>query len=403
MSEPLHVLIIGAGITGLLIAQGLKRAGIKYSIFDEEVSPEIRKREWTLNLHSARSDLKKLLTPDLYSRLREAYTDPNHIWKELEYTPWYNSKTGEVIHRIPRTDTINISRRRMRTLCGDGIEVEFGKSLSGVLYEGDKVTAHFSDGSDVQGDLLIGADGVRSIVRENLLGAEKANGTPCHGNFTTAIAKYSDAETALRVRSGDWEACIGYHPDGMCNMIAISNVPDPDDPTTWEFNIANSVLSEPPKDTDNASRLQNVRLRCENMAEPFRSSFMDLPDSTRVFNDKLYYWIPVPWDNHRGKTTLAGDAAHPMPPFRGQGLGQSIRDAANLVDLLKKHSSSEEATLSKIIDEYEKEMITRGVQEVELSLKAMSIGHDWDKLMEHPTIKLAGKKISDMKEAVLSN
>jgi hypothetical protein len=42
-------------------------------------------------------------------------------------------------------------------------------------------------------------------------------------------------------------------------------------------------------------------------------------------------------------------------------------------------------------------MIERGAQEVEMSLRAMAIGHDWEKLMEHPTIKLAGKKISDLK------
>ena len=108
----------------------------------------------------------------------------------------------------------------MRRLCGEGIDVSFGKSLSEISYEDDRVIAHFYDGSTVQGDLLIGADGVRSIVREKLLGAEKAKATPCRGNFTTAIAKYPDAETALRVRSGDWEACIGYHPDGMCNMVA---------------------------------------------------------------------------------------------------------------------------------------------------------------------------------------
>ncbi|KAH9211598.1 hypothetical protein DL95DRAFT_510811 [Leptodontidium sp. 2 PMI_412] len=397
MSEPLHVIIIGAGITGLLIAQGLKASGIKYTIFDEEPTPEIRKREWTLNLHFASSDLKKLLLPNLYSRLREAYTDPNHIWKELEYTPWYNSKTGELIHRVPRTDTINISRRRMRKLCAEGIEVNYGMRFSEVSYTGDKVTARFSDGSIVQGDLLIGADGVRSVVREKLLGIEKAKAIPCHGNFATAIAKYDDPETALRVRSGNWEACIGYHPDGICNMVAISNVPDPGDPTTWEFNIACSVLGESPQTLDNATRLQNVRRRCQDMAEPFQSSFMEFPDRTKVFNDKLYYWIPAPWDNHGGKITLAGDAAHPMPPFRGQGLAQSIRDAANLVGLLKSVASSEQNKLSTIISEYEEEMIERGVQEVELSLKAMIIGHDWGKLMEHPTIKLGGKKISDLK------
>lgn len=94
----------------------------------------------------------------------------------------------------------------------------------------------------------------------------------------------------------------------------VSNVPDPGDPTTWEFNIACSVLGESPQTLDNATRLQNVRRRCQDMAEPFQSSFMELPDRTKVFNDKLYYWIPAPWDNHGGKITLAGDAAHPMPP-----------------------------------------------------------------------------------------
>ncbi|KAL2060684.1 hypothetical protein VTL71DRAFT_9325 [Oculimacula yallundae] len=395
MSEPLHILIIGAGITGLLLAQGLKAAGIKYTIFDLEAHPNLRKREWTLNLHSASSDLRKLLSPDLYSRLREAYTDPHHVWEELEYTPWYNSQTGEVIHRVPRTDTINISRRRMRKLCGDGIEVQYGKCLVDISYgdSDNKVTAHFRNGERVTGDLLIGADGVRSIVREKLVGIEKAQASTCELDFTTTIARYDDAATALRVRSGDWEACIGYHPDGMCNMVAISNIPNANDPTTWEFNIANSLIGSASPDLDNAARLKRVRELCKDMAEPFRSSWVDLPDDTKVFSDKLYYWIPEAWDNHEGRITLAGDAAHSMPPFRGQGLGQSVRDAANLVGLLKARGME----LIFSINMYEEEMIGRGRQEVEMSLAAMNIGHSWEKLMDHPTIKLAGNKISDVK------
>lgn len=65
--------------------------------------------------------------------------------------------------------------------------------------------------------------------------------------------------------------------------------------------------------------------------------------------------------------------------------------------MLKKLVSSEETKVSDLIDEYEEEVIERGKQEVEMSLTAMKLGHDWDKLMEHPTIKLAGNKISDLK------
>jgi len=43
---------------------------------------------------------------------------------------------------------------------------------------------------------------------------------------------------------------------------------------------------------------------------------MEILDTTQAFNDRLYYLVLVPWDNHGGRITLAGDAAHPMPPFR---------------------------------------------------------------------------------------
>jgi hypothetical protein len=39
-----------------------------------------------------------------------------------------------------------------------------------------------------------------------------------------------------------------------------------------------------------------------------------MPNNTKVTYDKMAYWVPVPWDNHEGRVTLAGDAAHPMTP-----------------------------------------------------------------------------------------
>jgi len=98
--------------------------------------------------------------------------------------------------------------------------------------------------------------------------------------------------------------------------FTVYNVPVEDDPTTWEFFLAHSKIGEPLQGLDQATILANMKKDCEKMAEPFRTAILEISDDTRIFSDKLYYWIPVPWDNHDGRITLAGDAAHPMPPCK---------------------------------------------------------------------------------------
>lgn len=81
---------------------------------------------------------------------------------------------------------------------------------------------------------------------------------------------------------------------------------------------------------------------------------------------------------------------------RGQGLGQSIRDAALLVKSLKTiQGEKEKSKAASIINEYEDEMIKRGGEEVEMSVRTMNMVHDWQKLMQSPIMKLGGQKISE--------
>jgi 2-polyprenyl-6-methoxyphenol hydroxylase-like FAD-dependent oxidoreductase len=57
-----------------------------------------------------------------------------------------------------------------------------------------------------------------------------------------------------------------------------------------------------------------VRQKASGMCEPFRSAVMWIPNDTKTTYDTMAYWVPVPWDTHDGRVTLAGDAAHPMTP-----------------------------------------------------------------------------------------
>lgn len=53
----------------------------------------------------------------------------------------------------------------------------------------------------------------------------------------------------------------------------------------------------------------------ESLAEPWRSSILWIPDDTEIPPpNNVAYWITSPWDNRNGTVTLAGDAAHPLPP-----------------------------------------------------------------------------------------
>jgi hypothetical protein len=78
-------------------------------------------------------------------------------------------------------------------------------------------------------------------------------------------------------------------------------------------------------------------------------------------------------------------------------LGQSIRDAAILVASFKAQKKQDlKSAFPKIISDYEEEMIKRGKEEVEMSVQALTLAHDWEKLLASPIMKLAGRKISDV-------
>lgn len=63
-------------------------------------------------------------------------------------------------------------------------------------------------------------------------------------------------------------------------------------------------------------RLALIKERARNQGEPSRSAFMWIPEDTEVHKADISYWISKPWNNHDGRLTLVGDAAHPMPPCK---------------------------------------------------------------------------------------
>lgn len=92
-------------------------------------------------------------------------------------------------------------------------------------------------------------------------------------------------------------------------------MPDgPSHPETWIFHLAMAWLGDPDHSLTYQERLAMIKERAKEMGEPARSAFTWIPDDTLVHRADISYWVTQPWDNHGGRMTLVGDAAHPMPP-----------------------------------------------------------------------------------------
>lgn len=164
-------------------------------------------------------------------------------------------------------------------------------------------------------------------------------------------------------------------------------------------------------------RLALIKDKAKGLGDPARSAFLWMPDDTEVHKADISYWVPHAWNNHQGRLTLIGDAAHPMPPCksfliyfrrylsvlcfqhalfkeyrlmqpyvntdRGQGLNHCIRDVAYLLEAMQDWSDSKQ-TLQEAIQKFESEMIARGQEEVTCSVENGYMLHDWNKVQQSP-------------------
>ena len=99
-------------------------------------------------------------------------------------------------------------------------------------------------------------------------------------------------------------------------MIIVADIGDPDKPESCLFQLFFSKPGGLPQ-TTNEERVALFKEMGRHMCEPFRSAADWVKDDTYIHPDRLTHWPhPRKWDNHGGRVTLAGDAAHPMAPCK---------------------------------------------------------------------------------------
>ena len=313
-----HVLVIGAGSCGLALAQGLRKSGVPYTIFERDSAEDYhqRPRDWGSLLHWGQQYMEKCLPQDLWERRSEMYVDPWDDYDSHSAALLWNAKTGEEIKRPDGDRTVRLSRRKIRILLSEGLNMEYSKRLSKISTEGDTVTAHFQDGTSATGSLLVACDGGRSKSREFVVGPDAAKGFDSGYTFINTWSKLP-AEVALGLRAKHPIISQAMHPDiSVGALIATLDVPyQGSPPNEWRFQVYTGWKGTPRRaDLDTPEKaMQFFKQRFEYIVEPFHSVGKAFPDSHILPVDDGWNFKPVGdfiWDNQGGKVTLAGDAAH---------------------------------------------------------------------------------------------
>jgi salicylate hydroxylase len=160
-----HVLIAGAGVGGLCLAQGLRAGGVRVSVFERD--PDLGERDQGYRIHidgHGGEALRRCLPEDLYRLYLATSSVPgagriSTLGTDLSVLSTFDVGTGG--------EHSAVNRRTLRQIlfAGLGRDVHFGHRVTGADQDADGVRVRFEGGREVRGDVLVGADGVHSAVR----------------------------------------------------------------------------------------------------------------------------------------------------------------------------------------------------------------------------------------------
>lgn len=411
------VLIVGAGIVGLTLGQALKQKNIPFEIYERDATPDARGQGWAITLHWALEYMWKMLPEETLARIQEVQVDPDVAQNDNGNFLFINLETGEPKFKIPPSTRWRVNREKTRRALLQGIEahVHWGRRVVGLNLPNDssQVQLVFADQTTVTGRIAVGVEGSRSMVRQ-VLRPDAFNNTLLNINFT-GVAVDLTPDQIEPLRAMDPLLFQGCHPPtGVFFWFSMLETPQVNGTagTTAERYRAQICMSwqvRGPEDgvaATDAARLANMKRRAQGFVPFLREAVERIPDGTPVTEIKLADWECLSWDNHTGRVTLAGDAAHAMtmckisfigekfvwapktnPAYidRGEAANHGLLDAYRLMEAITKIYTGSE-TPSVAINEFETEMRVRTSRAVRLSRQACVDAHDWSRLDETSAI-----------------
>ncbi|MGQ4618916.1 FAD-dependent monooxygenase [Nocardia sp. R7R-8] len=353
----LRVVVVGGGIGGLAAAAFLHRAGIDVTVFEQ--APQLG--EVGAGLVVSPNAVRLLRRLGHLDRFLDSAVELDVAW---EFRRWQNGEVisaeqmsgrceqlyGESSYVSHRADLLEAIRAAVPPQL-----VQLGKRCTGIDQLPDQIRVHFDDGTAVDADVVVGADGVHSVIRGYIT-------TPAPATYSgmcayrALVPAESAPEFSRRPVQTLWigpDHHLVHYPVSAgrkINIVAFAPAGDFTDESWSSQGTVEQLLAE----FDGWD--PRLRELIEHAGTPGRWALLDR--------------APLPrWSS--GRITLLGDAAHPMFPFFAQGAVQAIEDAAALAQCLSAGSGDPERALAV----YEEIRIPRAGRLQQLSHERKDINH----------------------------
>ncbi|UZE14923.1 FAD-dependent monooxygenase [Pseudomonas sp. B21-053] len=363
MANTQKIAIVGAGLGGAAAATLLQQAGFQVDIYEQ--APEFSRLG--AGIHMGPNIMKIFRRMGIEQQLDLMGSHPDH---------WFSRDglSGDYLSRIPLGDFarkeygasyVTVHRGDLHALQMSTIKpgtVHFNKRLETLEETDTQVRLTFADGEVTYADIVIGADGINSKIREELLGAEKPlySGWVAHRALIRGdqLAKHDlKFEDCIKWWTEDRHMMVYYTTGKRDEYYYVTGVPHPE----WDFQGAFVDSSR------------------EEMFEAFQGyhpTVQALIESTEsVTKWPLRNRNPLPlWS--RGRLVLLGDACHPMKPHMAQGAGMAIEDAAMLTRCLQETGLGDYRTAFELYEANRKERASR--------VQSVSNANTWLRTQEDP-------------------
>ena len=324
------VAVAGAGIGGLTAALALIDKGFDVTVFEQ--SNELREVGAGVQLGPNAMRVYRALGMEQtiagFSFVPEAHVvragKTGAAIATTQMKGVYETQYGIGYHAMLRADLQNALAARLNA----GV-LQFGKKCTSADTRSDGVTLHFDDNSTFACDVVIGADGIHSALREQLLGKDSPR-------FTGTVA-YRGVADASKLPAGlltnDVTVYIGPHASFVYYYIRRGEL------VNW---VALAEDSSWQQESWSAEAGAAEALRLYDGWDPVVETLVTSTD--RCYKWALFDRDPLPkWVN--GRIALLGDAAHPMMPYLAQGGCMAIEDGYVLASELAKSRDNPERAL----------------------------------------------------------
>ncbi|MDB5941974.1 MAG: salicylate 1-monooxygenase [Ramlibacter sp.] len=328
----LNAIVVGAGLGGLTAAAALLQRGIDVTVLEQAA----QLGEIGAGVQLAPNALKVLRALGLESGAAQLGFEPNaHVvrnWKSAEilaYTPYkgvLREVFGAAYYGYHRADLHEL----LRTAVPKAV-IRLNSRCAAVRQEGDCAVVELTDGSTLKADVVVGADGIHSAVRQSLFGnaPPRFTGNACWRGMTpTSALEPGLLPPDMTVWFGPGASVVHYYIRGgsVINWMAAF------ESDQW---AEESWTAEGTRDEAVA--------RFADWHPSVRSL---VTKSDRYLKWGLFDRDPLPqWS--KGRITLMGDACHPMLPYLAQGACMALEDGYAVADALAKGGSDVAASLQR--------------------------------------------------------